>query len=267
VFRSGQDAFTRNLGFRMNARGHLSSETIDLLLMSALTGDRQHEAKSHLDGCSLCQKRWTELNEDKARFEQFVFPRTVAKLEARLAAPSLMDRLRAGWKMLVPAAGAIIAASLAAAIYVGGKDRTQTEDDVYIGIKGGASLEVFAARPEVNAPFTVKPGTVLHPKDKIRFVVNTAGSKYLLIASRDGAGAFTVYHPFGAQQSGQVEPGRIELPGSVELDDVVGNERLVAVFSDAPVSAEADKAAIDSSPTNPKIEKAKVVSWEFVKSR
>lgn len=250
----------------MNARGHLSSETIDLLLMSALSGDRQTEAKAHLEGCTLCQKRWSELNEDKARFEQFVFPRTLAKLEARLAAPSLMDRLRAGWKMLVPAAAGVVAASLAMAVWVGGKDRTQTEDDVYIGIKGNASLEVVANRPETGQ-FPVKPGTVLKPKDKIRFVVNTAGSKFLLIASRDGAGAFTVYHPFGAAQSGQVTGNRVELPGSVELDEVTGNERLVAVFSDAPVAADAVKAALEASPTDPKIEKAKVVSWEFVKSK
>ena len=250
----------------MNARGHLSSETIDLLLMSALTGDRQTEAKAHLDGCQLCQKRWSELNEDKARFEQFVFPRTLAKLEARLAAPSLIDRLREGWKMLVPAAAGVVAASLAMAVWVGGKDRTQTEDDVYIGIKGQASLEVVASRPETGQ-FPVKPGSVLKPKDKIRFVVNTAGSKYLLIASRDGAGAFTVYHPYGAAQSAQVAGNRVELPTTIELDEVTGNERLVAVFSDAPVAADAVKAAIEASPTDPKIEKAKVVSWEFVKSK
>src|SRR3954471_2479866 len=119
----------------MNARGHLSSETIDLLLMSALTGQRQDEAKTHLDGCPLCQKRWSELNEDKARFEQFVFPRTVAKLEARLAAPSLGERLRAGWKMLLPAAGAVVAASVAVTLISGGKGHTE-DDERYIGIKG-----------------------------------------------------------------------------------------------------------------------------------
>jgi hypothetical protein len=249
----------------MNARGHLSSETIDLLLMSALTGDRQTEAKSHLDGCPLCQKRWSELNEDKQRFEQFVFPRTLQKLEERLAAPSLMERLRAGWKMLVPAMGAVIAASLAAAVYVGGKDRTQTEDDVYIGMKGGPTLEVIASRPE-GGQFPVKAGAVLKPKDKIAFIV-TSPAKYLLIASRDGAGAFTVYHPFGAQQSGQIEPGKSQLPGSIELDEVVGKERLIAVFSDEPVKADAVKAALEASPNDPKVEKAKVVSWEFVKAQ
>ncbi|MBK7862826.1 MAG: hypothetical protein IPJ65_30310 [Archangiaceae bacterium] len=248
----------------MNARGHLSSETIDLLLMSALTGDRQAEAKTHLDGCALCQKRWSELNEDKARFEQFVFPRTLQKLEQRLAVPSLVERLRAGWLMLVPAAGAVVVASLAAAVWLGG--RSPSDDAPYIGIKGGPTLEVVALRPEMGQ-FPVKPTTVLHPKDKIRFVVNGAGSKYLMIASRDGAGAFTVYHPFGAEQSAAVDEGRVEIPRSVELDDTLGSERLVAVFSDSPISASAVKTALDSSPGDPKIEKARVVSWEFVKAK
>jgi hypothetical protein len=251
----------------VNTRGHLSSETIDLLLMAALTGDKESLAKAHISECAFCQKRWSELNEDKQRFEQFVFPRTVARLEERLArgdGSTLGARLRAGWKLLVPM-GAVIAASVTVAVVTGGKDRTQTEDDVYIGIKGSA-LEVIGYRTDTGQ-FTVKSGAVLHPKDKIRFVVNNPGAKFLLIASRDGSGAFTVYHPFGSAQSGPLEPGKHELPGSVELDDVTGLERLVAVFSDAPISAEAVKAAMESNAAEPKIERAKVVTWEFVKEK
>jgi hypothetical protein len=57
------------------------------------------------------------------------------------------------------------------------------------------------------------------------------------------------------------------VPGSVELDEVVGPERLVAVFSDSPVRADQVKAALDADPTSPKLPGAKVVSWEFVKQR
>jgi hypothetical protein len=248
----------------MNTRGHLSSETIDLLLMAALTGDKETKARDHLGTCTLCQKRWAELNEDKARFEQYVFPRTVGNLETRLANPSFFQRF--SWRTLVPIAGSVLAASIALAVYLGGKDRTQTEDDVYIGIKGGASLEVVANRGETGQ-FPVRPGTVLRPKDRIRFVVNTAGAKYVMIASRDGAGAFTVYYPYGAAQSGEVTPGHVELPRSIELDEVTGPERIVAVFSESPVDAAAVKAAIEASPADPKVDKAKVVSWEFVKAK
>jgi hypothetical protein len=248
----------------MNTRGHLSSETIDLLLMAALTGDKESTARAHLDGCQLCQKRWAELNEDKARFEQFVFPRTVGKLEERLAKQSIFERFN--FRFLIPVVGSALAASIALSVYLGGKDRTQTEDDVYIGVKGGASLEVVANRAETGQ-FPVRPGTVLKPKDRIRFVVNTAGAKYVMIASRDGAGAFSVYYPFGAAQSGEVTPGHVELPKSIELDETTGNERIVAVFSQEPVEANAVKAAIDANPADPKVDKAKVVSWEFVKAR
>lgn len=248
----------------MNTRGHLSSETIDLLLMAALTGEKESSARAHIDSCDLCQKRWAELNEDKARFEQYVFPRTVGNLETRLAQQSFLDRLN--FRLLIPIVGSALAASIALSVYLGGKDRTQTEDDVYIGVKGGASLEVVANRAETGQ-FPVRPGTVLKPKDRIRFVVNTAGAKYVMVASRDGAGAFSVYYPFGAAQSGEVTPGHVELPKSIELDETVGNERIVAVFSQEPVEASAVKAAIDANPADPKVDKAKVVSWEFVKAK
>lgn len=248
----------------MNARGHLSSETIDLLLMAALTGEKETSARAHLDACATCQKRWAELNEDKQRFEQFVFPRTVGKLEERIANESPFARWNLNWRMLVPLIGSAVAASLALAVYLGG-DRTKTEDDVYIGVKGGASLEVVANRAE-SGQFPVRPGTVLKPKDRIRFVVNTAGSKYVMIASRDGAGAFSVYYPYGATQSGEVTPGHVELPKSIELDEVTGTERIVAVFSESPVEANAVKAALEADPKDPKVDRAKVISWEFVKA-
>jgi hypothetical protein len=60
-----------------NARGHLSSETIDLLLLSALSSNEANEAKAHLDDCGLCKQRWMELNEDSQKFKQYVFARTL----------------------------------------------------------------------------------------------------------------------------------------------------------------------------------------------
>ncbi len=39
----------------MNARGHLTSETIDLLLLSALDAESANEAKAHIDGCDRCR--------------------------------------------------------------------------------------------------------------------------------------------------------------------------------------------------------------------
>ncbi|MEW5743447.1 MAG: hypothetical protein AB1938_31340 [Myxococcota bacterium] len=252
----------------MNPRGHLSSETIDLLLLSALAANEANEAKAHLDSCEACRTRWRELNEDKQKFEQFVFARTLPKVEARLekerAPGGFFGRFKVMW--LLPAMG-VAAAAVFGVVALSGPG-TQTEDDLYIGLKGaGPSFEVVALRGETQFP--VKPGAQLKPKDRLRFVVNPGGAKYLLIASRDGAGVFTVYHPFGATESVRLEgqtPAKQELPGSVELDETLGTEHLVVVFSDEPVKAADVEAALKADAAAPKLPNARVLSWDLQKA-
>lgn len=249
-----------------NARGHLSSETIDLLLLSALSADETNQAKAHLDDCGLCKQRWLELNEDSQKFKQYVFARTLPQVEARVKASQQGFFERFKLQFLLPTLGLATAAALALTFSAG--PGTQTEDDVYIGVKGHEStFEVFAQR-EQGGSFTVKGDTKLKPKDRIRFVVAPGQAKYVLVASVDGKGAFSVYHPFGSSESepiaGQV-PRRLELGSTVELDDTLGTERLLVVLSDAPVKAEAVKAAVAANPGAPKVEGAKVLTREFVK--
>ena len=242
----------------MNARGHLSSEDIDLLMLSALSATEEKAAHDHIGGCAMCKQRWDELNEDKQRFEQFVMPRTLSKVEERVRGSqgffSFLNLPR--W---VPAA-------LTAALVLGVTTtitikRLNGQDDGYIGIKGGPGIEVFAQRGA--AQFLVKAGIALQPKDKVRFVVNAAGSKFVLIASKDGAGNFTVYYPFNGAESAAIK-GR-ELPETVELDEVTGKEWLVAVFSDAPVKADAVKQLMDQGAREKGLEGARVVDLRFDK--
>ena len=252
----------------MNAllsRGHLSSEAIDLLLLAALPTAEANEAKAHLDGCDDCRNRWRELNEDKQRFEQFVFARTLPKVEARVAADRAGFFGRFKLQFLIPGLGVAAALALVATMGPG----PQTEDDVYVGIKGGQpqpTLEVFAVRG-AGGVFPVTAGVTLQPKDRIGFMVNTAGAKYLMVASRDGAGVFSVYHPYGAQVSQPVLPAKTkqELPTKVELDATLGSERVVAVLSDEPVTAEQVEAALKADPKNPKLPGVRFVTTEFVK--
>lgn len=247
----------------MNARGHLSSETIDLLLLSALTAPETNDAKQHLDGCEDCRTRWRELNEDKQRFEQFVFARTLPKVEARVAAERGGFLSRFKLKFLVPAM--VLAAAAAGVVFTTGPG-TQTEDDAYVGIKGQPTFELFAKRGQ-SGVFPVGPEVALHPGDRIGFMINPAGSKYLLVASQDGAGVFSVYHPFGAQVSQPLADvkAKLELPGSVELDATLGAERVVAVFSEEPLKAEEIEAALKASTQHPKLPGARFVVREFHK--
>ncbi len=252
----------------MNTRGHLSSETIDLLMLAALDPLQSTAAKAHLEGCASCKTRWDELQEDSAKFQQYVYPRTVEKVTSRVVKPSLLDRLKL-WgpgRVLVPAFGGVAAALALTFALTGGGTSSQSEDEIYVGLKGGgaaqASLEVIALRANgVQEP--VKTGSVLAAGDKLRFMVNGGGAKYVLIGSKDGSGAFTVYYPFNKNESALLENGQRELPGAVQLDDVAGPERLVAVFSDEPVKAEDVEAAVKTAPVQ--LKNARVVSLEFSK--
>lgn len=270
----------------MNARGHLSSETIDLLMLSALDAESANAAKAHIDACDRCRTRWRELNEDKERFVQFVYPRTVELVTSRVVVTSFWDRLRlfGPWRIAAPALG-LAAAALAAVVVLntgGGNGGTQSEDEVYVGVKGGKKsagggggtldvslkgdpridFEVVAQRGG-EGQFPVREGSVLKPGDKIRFVVNAGGAHYVLIGSKDGAGNFTVYHPYGGAESAGIERGQHELPGAIELDDVAGKEKLYAVFSTEPLKADEVKAMVEKG--EPDLKDARVVSLEFVK--
>jgi len=251
-----------------NDRGHLSSQTIDLLLLTALSASETNDAKHHLDQCASCKQRWVELNEDSQRFKQYVFAKTLPQVEARVAAQGeggaagFFERFRL--KLVLPALGLAAAAAMAFTLTAG--PGTQTEDDVYIGVKGGQpSLELFGQR-DGTASFPVKGGAELKPKDRIRFVVTPGAAKFVLVASVDGEGTFSVYHPFGGAQSQALGRGaRAELDSTIELDDALGTETLVAVFSDQPVQAEAVRAAVSANRANPQVDGATVVTRVFVK--
>jgi hypothetical protein len=111
--------------------------------------------------------------------------------------------------------------------------------------KGDFDLQVYAwrgggARQLTRYDQDVKPG------DRIRFAITGSPDdhRYLMIASTDGR-AVSVYFPYGGDRSGVIPgPGRWEVPGSIELDGSLGYERIFAVFSRAPLTTAAVRAAL-----------------------
>ena len=87
--------------------------------------------------------------------------------------------------------------------------------------------------------FEVGSEDALHAGDALRFVLEPVGRPYLLIASVDGQGKASIYHPFGGSSSARVAPqGMVEAPaGSVVLDTAPGPERVFAFWSSEPLRA------------------------------
>jgi len=193
---------------------HLSAFALDALALGTETAG----AREHLAACSRCRAEYDAAAELRAHFVAHVLPR---------GAP--VRRRRAWWPLLaIPALAAI------ALIAVRPKPAAPPAGD--LAIKGDATWQVFANRD--GQTFAVHDGTRLDAGDRIRFAVVPDGARYLLVASIDGAGAVSVYYPYGGTESAPLPPdARVELPGSIVLDAAPGPERLFAVFSDAPIAS------------------------------
>jgi hypothetical protein len=211
-----------------DATGHLSTLRLNARTLGQLPPADASGVDAHLAACDRCRTLSAELAADDARFRREIFPRTLPHVEARAG------RRRGfgwGWRWL-PAAALVVLAALPVALFVGRGARPDLQ------AKGGPVLQLFARRGV--QVFAVEPGSVLRPGDQLRFVVEPGELDHVLIASRDGAGSFSVYYPFGATESGAVTPStRSELPGSVTLDGTLGEEHLWAVFSHQPLRASA----------------------------
>ena len=209
---------------------HPSALALHQYHLCALPTPDAERVAQHLSQCDLCRADLGNLATDQRRFEREVFPQTqeaVVLLRLRRG-----RSLRARWRLSLSSLG-LVAAAAAAWLFLIGPARLPVGDDV-LRAKGDAALAIFAARGDTVLP--VGDGkTRLRQGDRIRFVLWPAGMRYAVIASLDGAGHITVYHPFGGGESAPLPPqARVEIPGSITLDDSPGPERVFAVMAAHP---------------------------------
>lgn len=213
----------------MSERAHLSNFVLDELALEALSREETERARHHLETCAQCQARAEEGAQLRANFAKLV-ERTLAAVQQR----------NRSWRRWFAVRFAVPVVAIAACVLVLLRPRaepTAIPTEPEFGIKGSLPVfEVFARRDQ--QVFAVKDGSILVPGDELRFAVVPQGATYVLVASIDGSGAVTMYYPYNAERSAEVDPGRrTELPGSIVLDAAPGPERLVAAFSRTPIRA------------------------------
>ncbi len=213
---------------------HLSSFALDALALGALTPGEETSAKEHLHGCARCQKELEEIQALHRTFTREVMPQTLPALRCRAPQESPWRRLLSPSVWIPSVAVLVFAVALAPSVLqrISGSDR-----EPQYSVKGGPAFHVFAKRQ--GRVFAVKDGSSVAPGDEIRFTVEPAGAAYLMIASIDGAGNATLYVPYGGSESARLDSvQQAELPGSIILDAAPGPERVFALFSSTPLSAE-----------------------------
>jgi hypothetical protein len=208
---------------------HVSQLVLDTMALGALDRDIAARVQAHLAHCTRCRDDERIAAELRAQFTVQVLPR-------RLPA----HRSPRWWWLVWPA----VAAVLFVVMVWRGRAEQVDELDIHgeLGIKGDASWQVFANRD--GHVFVVHDGTELAAGDRIRFAMIPAGARYLLVASIDGLGTATIYHPYDGLQSMAIEGDRVEPAGSIVLDAAPGPERIYAILSDEPIAADIVRAQL-----------------------
>ena len=243
----------------------LSDLRLDQLLSGELDAVLKRAAEAHCAECALCQGRHQQLRIDRENFATAVPP--FEELMRRPRARQHVDatfrpRSRAPATRWLGYAGGLAAAAVLALV-IGLEHRGQ--GPVHLPISGevggeaepGEAGETRTKGSGVALGFVVRrggqvfsgeAGQTLHPGDQLRFMLTSERAVYVGIWGIDAAGVVSAYHASGAELS-KVPAGRRQpLSNAVELDDTLGEERLVAVFCTSKVRSAEVAAAIDAAP-------------------
>lgn len=219
----------------------LSALQLDRFRMGELSEAAAEEVRAHVAGCAQCTSELQHLAVE-------------APLPPMRVVPLFAARKRPVWRRVAAAgAGVAAAASLIFVLRPSGSERTKG---------AAASLGMYVQHAgEVRR---AGPGESVAAGDALRFAVTTPAAAYVAVLSVDPRGHGSVYFPLGARAE-LVPAGRDEpLPISTQLDESVGEERIVGLFCSAPVELEPIRAALESGrATIP--DGCQVTRWSFVK--
>lgn len=203
----------------------------DLRLDAWLAGELEEpahtELMAHAVGCVRCRVRQQSLARARERFAATPAAITPAWLERERAERPVGSARRWG------AAAFAVLATLAAAATLALLPKREPEGD---RIKGGEHVSFFVKRGDAVQRGARKQS--VQPGDKLRFAYTAMGPRYLAILSIDAANKASVYYP-AAERAGAraalIGPGvEVPLASAVELDDVLGEEHVFALFCEMP---------------------------------
>jgi hypothetical protein len=219
----------------------LSDLRLDQLLSRELTGALEQITRAHVAACPLCERRCAELLADRERFadeaptfEGLLDPSVSRGLPPR-GGPARARASRRWLSTLAWPAAALLAlgigvqrllrdAELGGATAPAAATRTKGS---------GAALGFVVRRRERS--FTGEAGQVLHPGDVLRFTLSSATPLYAGVWGIDAVGRPSSYQAspeLALLPAGQRQP----FPEAVELDDSLGEERLLLVYCSTQVA-------------------------------
>jgi hypothetical protein len=208
--------------------------------------ERSCEISSHVGSCSRC----AAVCADIASARSFLLGADPALASAR-AARSIMAEVqqrksRRRWlrflapAFLVPATAALLLVARPVLHLHGDGNQAGT------AIKGGLIVETYCKRGA--DVFPALDGADFTQGDRLRFAYSKDRPGFLLVFGVDDQGRVFPYYEENVLTGVRVEAGaRVFLPGSVELDDHKGWERIFMVWSETQMTDDVMRAAIGAA--------------------
>lgn len=180
---------------------------------------------AHLNTCTLCQARWALREKGAAAFPELDLDRVAITIAERRRA--VMNPVARSW---LPAT--VLALAAAAALFA-----IEPWSPGELGLKGAPGLVVY--QHHNSGSTMLSSGAVVHPGDRLRFQVSASRDSEILIVCVEDSGAVSVFYPPANRRSSAIaaHPDGA-LPGSIVLDEHLGDEWLHLVACERPFSVD-----------------------------
>ena len=191
-----------------------------------------------------CGAIWEELSTSRA-WLLGADPDEISRRAARTIITEARARRqrRRWWRLAVPAFLVPAAAALVLAVSPAFLARPASDPSHGLRSMGGLIVETYCKRG--GKVFAATDGQDFLEGDRLRFAYTSDRPGYLSVFGVDDQGRVFPYYEEDSLAGGYVEPGaRVLLPGSVELDDHHGWERIYALWSETELRDDAVRAAI-----------------------
>lgn len=240
------------LGEQHRPPGCLSDLALDRLFAGELAGVARKAADDHLRGCERCRHKRAEMAAEREAF-----------LGLRPQPEPAMRPLRRRGLPARPGLAAVMALAAALAAFVLLVARRGPEEGVRR--KGGEQVGFLVERG--GAAERRSPSAVLHPGDRVRFTYTVLRDAHLAIYGLDASGVASVYFP-ASERAERVRAGAETVANTaVELDGVLGSERIFALFCDAGFAVEPFRKALAQARTLEAPEGCRLRTFEWRKER
>lgn len=216
---------------------HFNIFELTSFVLNDLSKDKKERVEKHIFTCTECSSRIETIKMEQSSFlKKFPNPPQIKEDKSNIINVSHLY-----WKKLIPLAAILIFTVTLTFLYY--QSSSNNLKQLTHGIKGNMGVTLFVQKSDNSIEQREKH--IYYPQEKIQIKYSSSDYQYLISLSMDSSGNIYTYCPQDSDSSFKIEKGAdIPLPNSITLDDYIGKELFITVFSKEKVSVPKIKSVI-----------------------